>query len=101
MTKERLRQYKYLKRELAAIEQDKKTGTGQEIDTLRREITEIETYVNTIPQSNIRQLLHYRYMQGMPWKMLSRKLYGHVNEDRARMAVNRYMKRNKVNDNCS
>ncbi|MCL2215784.1 MAG: hypothetical protein FWB91_02060 [Defluviitaleaceae bacterium] len=50
----------------------------------------IEEFISTVPRSDIRRIIDYRYIQGFSWATTSRRVYGYPNEARARMAVTRY-----------
>ena len=93
MTKKRLNQYKYLKRELAELSQKATQAASKRIPTLQQEITEIEAFINGIQRSDIRMIFHYRYEKGLSWKELSKKIYGYVCEQTPQKAAYRYLKK--------
>jgi len=53
-------------------------------------ISEIDSFVDTITNSKIRQIIELRYIQGLSWLVVSRKVYNYPSENRARMAVTRF-----------
>lgn len=53
-------------------------------------ILAIETFVDTVAQSEIRQIIDYRFMQGLSWRDTSQRVYGHACDAAARMAINRF-----------
>lgn len=55
--------------------------------------TEIETYINTISKSDVRQILEYRYIDGMNWYQIQTMMrYRH--EDTARRKHDRFLEKN-------
>jgi len=58
---------------------------------LEERITEIEKFINTIDDSEIRQILTLRYIEGRQWNVVARKIYGVPNGDTARKKLSRYL----------
>jgi len=85
VTKERLNQYKYLQKELEIAEDERAIF-------IQQEMTDIKNYIFKIPNGEIRLLFQYRYMQGLTWKQVSKKMYGFVAVDAPRKKVERYLK---------
>jgi len=55
--------------------------------------TDIETYINTIPESNIRQIFEHRYIDNMNWIQIMHVMkYDH--EDKARKIHDRFLEKN-------
>lgn len=50
----------------------------------------IESWMDTIRDAKIRRIVRYRYEDGLTWMEVSRRVYGHRSENRARMTLNRY-----------
>lgn len=55
--------------------------------------TDIETYINTIPQSNIRQIFEHRYIDNMNWLQIMHAM-GYEAESTARMKHGKYLEEN-------
>lgn len=55
--------------------------------------TEIETYINTIPQSNIRQIFEHRYIDDMNWTQIQIAM-GYRHEDTARKKHDNFLEKN-------
>ena len=55
--------------------------------------TDIETYINTIPKSNIRQIFEYRYIDNMNWIQIMHKM-GYNAESTARVQHDRFLEKN-------
>lgn len=54
--------------------------------------TEIETYINTIPESNLRQIFEHRYIDNMNWIQIMHEMqYEH--EDKARKIHDRFLEK--------
>ena len=54
------------------------------------QLEEIETFVDGLEDSRLRQLIEYRYIKGMPWNAVAKNVYGYPNGDTARMTVTRF-----------
>lgn len=61
---------------------------------LERKIAETENYIDTVNDSEIRQIIGLRYIDGKPWKLVARLVYGYPCEDRTRMRVTRFFAEN-------
>lgn len=48
-------------------------------------------WLNTIPDANIRSMIHWHYLQGLDWGRTCMKVYGYHNYHTCRNAVLRYM----------
>ena len=59
-------------------------------ERIQAAILDIEEFIDTIPRSDIRQIINYRYIEGLSWKATARRIYGYPSGDRARMAVTRF-----------
>lgn len=60
------------------------------IDDLRRKSDEIENFIESITDSYIRQIFTYKYIEGLSWQQVSRKLGGYNTSDSVRMAAKRF-----------
>ena len=92
MTTDRLKQYEFIKREFAELTQNPATAISGRATALQKEISEFETFIGGIQRNDIRQIFQYRYMQGLSWKVVSKKVYGYLCESRPRRAAERYLK---------
>ena len=54
--------------------------------------TDIETYINTIPESNIRQIFEYRYIDNMAWIQIGHTMK--TTADAVRVAHDRFLEKN-------
>lgn len=50
----------------------------------------IEHWLETVQDSKIRCIVRYRYMDGLSWSEVSRRVFGKRSANHARMALNRY-----------
>lgn len=55
--------------------------------------TDIETYINTIPKSDIRQIFEHRYIDNMNWIQIQ-GIMGYRHEDTARKKHDKFMEEN-------
>ena len=55
----------------------------------------IERWLDTVRDARIRCIVRYRYFDGREWPDVSRRVYGYRSQNRARMALNRFL------TNCS
>lgn len=55
--------------------------------------TDIETYINTIPRSDIRQIFEHRYIDNMNWIQIQ-IIMGYDSEDVARKKHDRFLEKN-------
>lgn len=62
-------------------------------DKLFDEQNQIEDYIETIPQSNIRQIFRYRYIDGFNWLQIMH-LMKYKSESTARMKHDRFLEEN-------
>ncbi len=84
------------------------TGYGNEhqgrINTLRAkyagrqqkvcaELEEIETFIGSLEDSRLRQIIEYRYVKGLSWDVVAKNVYGYPCGDTARMIVKRFFEK--------
>ena len=62
-------------------------------DKLLEEQNKIEDYIETIPNSSIRQILRYRYIDGFNWKQIQ-VLMKYNHEDTARKKHDKFLEEN-------
>lgn len=60
---------------------------------LHAELVEIETFISGVEESQIRQIIELRYIKGLSWNSVARKMYGYPCGDRARMKVKRFFEK--------
>lgn len=53
---------------------------------------EVEDYINTLPDSEIRRLLRFRFLHGMEWKQVSRMMGRGYSADNCRQKISRFLK---------
>jgi len=59
-------------------------------DNLTDLLLQIETFISTVTRSDIRRIIAYRYMDGISWRAVSKRIYGYPSETRARNALTRF-----------
>ena len=59
---------------------------------LYHELEEIESYIEDVEDSKVRQIIQLRYIKGMPWNVVAQKVYGYPNGDTARKKIKRFFK---------
>lgn len=59
-----------------------------------RGVQEIETWLNTVTDSDIRSIIRLRYVLGYSWKRTSREIYGTDSYYRASKKFYRFMEKN-------
>ena len=57
------------------------------------QLEEIETFVDGLKDSRLRQIIEYRYVKGMPWNAVAKNVYGYPSGDAARKAVTRFFEK--------
>lgn len=60
---------------------------------LLRELEAIEEFVDAIADSDIRQIIQLRYLDGLSWMVVARKLYRYPCGDRARKRITRFFRK--------
>jgi len=53
-------------------------------------LLEVEEFIDTVTRSDIRQIIDFRYTQGLSWTAVSKRVYGYPSDTRARMAITRF-----------
>ncbi len=54
--------------------------------------TEVELFINKIPESRIRRIIEYRDIEGLSWIKIALKMGGTATSDSIRMEYNRFFK---------
>lgn len=97
MKREILKQYKSLCREITEI-----SNTEWKTELLSQKL-EIESFVESIPDSITRRIFRYKYYNGMSWQKIAFCVGGGNSADGVRMIHNRYLqkyeKENQKNGN--
>ncbi|MBQ8893384.1 MAG: hypothetical protein IJ043_03130 [Clostridia bacterium] len=60
----------------------------------RRELARLKDYISTVPDSLIRQILHYRYELRCSWHGVARRVGGGNTNESVRKAAHRYLQKN-------
>lgn len=60
---------------------------------LEEDIERAEDFIDSLKDSQLRQIIELRFMQGMSWNMVSSRVYDYPDGDRARKKVDRYFKK--------
>lgn len=60
---------------------------------LYKQMEEIESFVDGLDDSRLRQIIEYRYVKGMPWNAVAKNVYGYPSGDTARKAVTRFFEK--------
>ena len=61
----------------------------------QKAVLEIEDFLATVTDVDMRLIIEYRFIDGLPWKEVSGKLYGQADQSTARKAISRYLRRRK------
>lgn len=73
-------------------------------ERVENQINEVEAFLAGIDDSVIRQIVHYRYVEGMPWSKVADRIGGYNTEGSVKMMFKRYlegMKNDKVVTNVT
>lgn len=57
---------------------------------LYNEMEDVESFIDSVSDSKIRQIIMLRYIEGWSWNNVAREVYGYPNGDTVRMSINRY-----------
>ena len=63
------------------------------LNELTRKFEEIKTFINSIDDSVVRQIIEYKYVDGLSWAATANKVYGKPKESTPRMALNLFFKK--------
>jgi hypothetical protein len=73
---------------------DKLESKLQRLQDRRQRISnaadEIDQFIDQVSDSQIRQILYFKYLKGMSWRQVARQLGGKNTEDGVRKKVERY-----------
>ena len=75
----------------AATYAKRKRGLEERLLRCIEKIGEIEDFIKTVRRSDIRQIIEYRYIQGLKWATVSKRVYGHASDTTALMALKRFL----------
>ena len=56
---------------------------------LYNEYTEVESFLDSVKDSDTRRIIRYKYIDRLPWVAVAKRVYGEPTESRARMKINR------------
>lgn len=62
-------------------------------EKLDKQISEIEEYLNSIDDSQMRRMIKYKYIEELSWQQVAERMGGGNTADGCRMAVDRYLKK--------
>lgn len=62
-------------------------------EKLDKQISEIEEYLNSIDDSQMRRMIKYKYIEELSWQQVAERISGGNTADGCRMAVDRYLKK--------
>lgn len=62
-------------------------------EKLDEKISEIEEYLNSIDDSQMRRMIKYKYIEELSWQQVAERMGGGNTADGCRMAVDRYLKK--------
>ncbi len=62
-------------------------------EKLDEQISEIEEYLNSIDDSQMRRMIKYKYIEELSWQQVAKCMGGGNTADGCRMAVDRYLKK--------
>jgi len=60
---------------------------------LLAQLEEIEAFISGLPDSNARQIVDLKYLQGKSWNVTASHVYGYPCGDAARMHINKFLSR--------
>lgn len=63
------------------------------IKVLKRETQEIENFIDGLQDSQLRQIIYYRYIKDYSWVKTAQKIGGNNTEDSVRKRVKRYFEK--------
>ncbi|MCL2189821.1 MAG: hypothetical protein FWB87_13765 [Defluviitaleaceae bacterium] len=69
------------------------TVLNERLHKINADIIKIETFISTVPNSDLRLIIDMHYMQGLSWRATALKVYDYPCADRARMVIKRYLKK--------
>lgn len=64
------------------------------LDRLERETEEVESWLDSVGDSEMRQIIQYRYVDGLTWIAVSNRVYGYPSENKARLKLKRFFEKN-------
>lgn len=82
---------KHYNRQKLLVHHKREMLKGLQEKLLQKEI-EAEEYIQTIQDSRLRQILRYRYVDGLPWQQVARRMKGKCTADSCRMEAQKIFK---------
>lgn len=68
------------------------------LEEVQIERRKLEYYISSIPDAKIRVYMQFRYMDGLSWVQVAHHAGNEVSDEGARIAVERFLKREKSNE---
>lgn len=62
-------------------------------EKLDKQISEIEEYINSIDDSQMRRMIKYKYIEELSWQQVAERMGGGNTADGCRKALDRYLKK--------
>lgn len=62
-------------------------------ERVENQINDVEAFIESIEDSVVRQIVHYRYVEGMPWNSVADKIGGYNTEGSVKMMFKRYLEK--------
>lgn len=60
---------------------------------LKEDIEQVEKFIQDVPDSRMRRILRYRYIDGQSWVQVAHRMGGRHTADSCRMAVERFLQK--------
>lgn len=65
---------------------------------LKKEVQEAFTFIDSIPDEQTRDIISFRYKDGLSWTAVSVRLGGYISEDTLRVSAHRYLEKHIDSD---
>lgn len=63
------------------------------IKRFEEQTVKVESFIDTVTDSTVRQIIALRYIDGLEWRQVARRVYGNYNENTPRMRVQRFFEK--------
>lgn len=70
---------------------DSLNDIAEHVKSLKRDIQEAESFIDSVPDKSTQDIISYRYRYGLSWQAVSLRVGGYIPEDTLRVAVHRYL----------
>jgi len=64
------------------------------VDNLYKELNQMQTFIKSINDSEIRQIIELKYIERLSWNATAKNVYDYPCGDRARKKLERFLKKN-------